>query len=210
MTAIPVSALTGDNVAAPGAAAAWFDGPTLLGHLETVDLPHDDPDRPARFPVQWVVRPDLDFRGYAGTLSAGRLSVGERVRVLPSGRESRIARIVTHAGDRRQVIAGEAPVLTLEDQVDVSRGDLIVPADRPTAIADQFQATLIWMNDAPLLPGRTYEMRIGTRSVPATVTNAEAPDRCQHARRAAGPGPRAQRGRRVQHRHRPADPVRSL
>jgi bifunctional enzyme CysN/CysC len=172
ITFVPMSAFKGDNVTTPSAAMPWYQGPTLMGWLETVAV-----DRalarsgPLRFPVQWVNRPDLDFRGFAGTLAGGCVTVGERIRVQPSGRESTVTRIVTHAGDRPSAWAGDAVTLVLADQVDVSRGDMISCATAPAEVADQFECTLVWMDDEPLLPGRPYWLKIGTNTVTATVTD---------------------------------------
>jgi len=125
---------------------------------------------PFRLPVQWVNRPNLDFRGFAGTVVSGSVSPGDRLRVLPSGRESRVARIVTMSGDLERAIAGQSVTLTLEDEIDVSRGDVLCPAGSPASSADQFETTIIWMSDEPLLPGRPYWMKIGTKQVTATIT----------------------------------------
>ena len=179
VTAIPLSALTGANVARPtagitGHGGSWYDGPTLLHRLETVAVEEDAADRPLRLPVQWINRPDPDFRGIAGTIAAGRLRPGDRLRVLPSGHESRVARIVTRDGDLAEAVAGQSVTLTLAEPIDVARGDLIVAPDRPAAVADQFEATVIWMGEAPLLPGRSYLMKIGTATVGVVV------DRLKH------------------------------
>jgi bifunctional enzyme CysN/CysC len=174
VTAIPLSALIGDNLARPGAHSPWYEGPTLLAHLETVAVEEDAATRPLRLPVQWVNRPDPDFRGFAGMIAAGRVRPGDRVRVLPSGRESRVARIVTGDGDLEEAVAGRSVTVTLEDAIDVARGDLICAPDRPASVSDQFEATVIWMGGAPLLPGRSYLMKIGTATVGAVV------DRLKH------------------------------
>ncbi|MDR6115645.1 MULTISPECIES: sulfate adenylyltransferase subunit CysN [unclassified Sphingomonas] len=169
-TAIPLSGLTGANVTTPSPDMPWYDGPALLPHLETVAI---DGDRAVaasfRMPVQWVNRPDLDFRGFAGLIASGRVSVGDRVRIAPSGRTTSIARIVTHDGDRDQAIAGEAVTLVLAEEVDCSRGDVIAAAEDPPEVADQFVATIVWMADAPLVPGRSYSLKLGTQLIGATV-----------------------------------------
>ena len=139
VTCIPMSALTGCNVTQKGAETPWYDGPCLLDHLETVDMASDDHDQPARLPVQWVCRPDRTFRGFAGTLVSGTLKQGDKVKVLPSARESTIARIVTHDGDLDSAQAGQAIMLTLADEVDASRGNVICSADAPVEVADQFE-----------------------------------------------------------------------
>ena len=168
VTVIPVSALHGDNVVAAGANSPWYTGPTLLHHLETVVVGDDAAARPLRMWVQTVIRPSLDFRGYAGMISAGTVRPGDRVRVLPSGVETTVARIVTFDGDLPQAVAGQSVTLTLADEVDISRGDLLCAADRPAGVADQFEADIIWMHEQPLLPGRPYLLKHGTRTVSAT------------------------------------------
>jgi bifunctional enzyme CysN/CysC len=170
VVAIPVSGLRGDNVTGPSEHTSWYHGPTLMGYLETVDVTDTLQHRPLRMPVQWVNRPNLDFRGFAGTIVSGSVSPGERLRVLPSGRESRVARIITMDGDLERAVAGQSVTLTLEDEIDVSRGDLFCPATLPAGVADQFETTIIWMADEPMLPGRPYWMKIGTRQVSATIT----------------------------------------
>ena len=168
--AIPLSALQGDNLLQPSPATPWYAGPSLLQHLETVDAGDDGLGGPLRLPVQWVCRPHQDFRGFAGTLAAGTVAPGDAVVVLPSGRRSTVARIVTDAGDLAGARRGQAVMLTLADEVDISRGDVIAAADAPTEVADQFGAHVLWMSDSPLLPGRPYWLKIGTRTVGAQVT----------------------------------------
>jgi bifunctional enzyme CysN/CysC len=169
VTAIPVSALQGDNVIVPSAQMPWYRGPTLMAYLETVEVDATCRERgPLRFPVQWVNRPSHEFRGFAGTLAGGVVEAGDRVRILPSGRESTIARIVTADGDLPRAVAGQSVTLTLRDEVDVSRGDLISAANEPAETADQFETTLVWMHDAPMLPGRSYLLKSTTRTVGAT------------------------------------------
>ncbi|MBK1690622.1 sulfate adenylyltransferase subunit CysN [Ectothiorhodospira mobilis] len=171
-TAIPVSALKGDNILHPSPAMHWFHGPTLMGCLETVEVDETRMQRaPVRLPVQWVNRPNLDFRGFCGTLAGGILHPGDRVRVLPSGKETRVARIVSDEGDRPRALAGESITLTLEDEIDVSRGSVICGADAPAQVADQFEARIVWMHEEPLYPGRTYLMKAGVQTVQATVTD---------------------------------------
>jgi bifunctional enzyme CysN/CysC len=169
-TCIPLSGLTGANVVEPSPDMAWYDGPTLLGYLEGVEL---DEERmqlaPFRMPVQWVNRPDLDFRGFAGTIAGGTISPGDRIVALPSGQTSEVARIVTYDGDLEQAVAGQSITLTLTDEIDVSRGDVIAKADDRPEVARQFEATLVWMADEPMLPGRNYLLRIGSASATATV-----------------------------------------
>jgi bifunctional enzyme CysN/CysC len=172
VVAIPVSALRGDNILTPSAATPWHHGPTLMEYLETVEV---DADRarglPFRLPVQWVNRRSSEFRGFAGTIASGMIRPGDRVRVQPTGLESTVARIVTYDGDLDQAVAGQAVTLTLADEIDISRGDMVSKADAPAEAADQFQTTLIWMHDEPMLPGRPYLLKVGTRSVSASVTD---------------------------------------
>ena len=171
ITAIPLSALKGDNMLQPSPRTPWFHGSTLMGFLETVAVDEQRQQQgPLRLPVQWVNRPHLDFRGFAGTLASGSVKPGDRVRIQPSGRESTVARIVTAGGDLAIAVAGQSITLTLADEVDVSRGDLISAADSPAEVADQFEATLVWMAEEPMYPGRPYLLKIGTRTVNATIT----------------------------------------
>jgi bifunctional enzyme CysN/CysC len=170
VTCIPVSAVKGDNIVERSTAMPWYQGPTLMGLLD--EVPVDElrlVDQPARLPVQWVNRPNPDFRGFAGTLVSGQLHKGEAVRIQPSGRTSRVARLVTADGDLERAVVGQSITVTLEDEVDVSRGDLIVAARDPAEVADEFEATIVWMNEAPLLPGRGYLMKVGPKTVTATV-----------------------------------------
>jgi bifunctional enzyme CysN/CysC len=170
ITAIPVSALEGDNVTAPSAHMPWYAGPTLLGHLETVPLTRQADTIPFRMPVQWVNRPDMSFRGYAGRIAAGRVRPGDAVRILPSGVTTRVARIVTMDGDLAVAGAGSAVTLTLDGEQDVSRGDVIVSAEAPCDVADQFEAKLVWLHEQALVPGRAYHVRMHTQQVGASVT----------------------------------------
>jgi bifunctional enzyme CysN/CysC len=169
--AIPLSALRGDNVTEPSAQMPWYTGPALMPYLESVEIEEDLQKRPFRLPVQWVNRPHQDFRGFAGTITGGMVRPGDALRVLPSGRQSRVARIVTADGDQPLAVAGESVTLTLEDEVDVSRGDVLAEVATPPAVADQFQVTLIWMHEEPMLPGRPYLMKIGPRTVTASITD---------------------------------------
>ena len=168
--AVPLSALGGDNLAARSAHTPWYGGPTVLEFLETVDIAAADADAPARLPVQWVCRPNLDFRGFAGTVCAGSFKPGDAVVALPSGKRSRIARIVSADGDLPRAVSGQAVTLTLADELDISRGDVIAAAHNPPETADQFAAHLVWMDEAALIPGRGYWLKLGTRTVNATVT----------------------------------------
>jgi bifunctional enzyme CysN/CysC len=170
VTAIPLSALQGDNMLEASARTPWYAGPTLMGYLESVQIDEDSESKPFRLPVQWVNRPNQDFRGFAGTIVSGAIEVGAAIRVLPSRRASTVARIVTYDGDLNRAVAGQAVTLTLADEVDVSRGDVISAADTPPAIADQFQATIVWMHEEPMLPGRPYLIKHGTRTVTGSIT----------------------------------------
>lgn len=174
VTAIPISGFKGDNVAARSAAMDWYAGPTLIEHLETVDVESDArARRPFVMPVQWVNRPNLDFRGFSGQIASGAMRPGDRVRLLPSGKLSTIDRIVTFDGDLPEAVAGQSVTLTLTDEVDCARGDVIAAADAPPEVSDQFSATIVWMDDTPMLPGRAYLLKIGAQTVSATL---RAPD----------------------------------
>ncbi|HEX6859848.1 MAG TPA: sulfate adenylyltransferase subunit CysN [Caulobacteraceae bacterium] len=170
-TAIPMSALNGDNITGPSEAAPWYSGPALMPWLEGIEVEDDLQASPFRMPVQWVNRPDLDFRGFAGQIASGVVEPGDRVKVLPSGRKSRIARIVTMGGDLDRAVAGQSVTLTLADEIDVSRGDVIAAAGAPPQVSDQFEATVVWMDEDALLSGRPYLMKIGARTVGASVTD---------------------------------------
>ncbi|KGM53811.1 adenylyltransferase [Lysobacter arseniciresistens ZS79] len=170
VTAIPLSALRGDNMLAKSDATPWYDGPTLLEHLETVDVAREAGNRGFRLPVQWVCRPNQNFRGFAGTLVAGAVAVGDEIAVLPSGQRSKVKAIVTADGDLERAIEGQAVTLTLVDEIDASRGDVIAAASSPAEVADQFAAHLLWLGEQPLLPGRPYWLKIGSRTVGAQVT----------------------------------------
>lgn len=170
-TPIPISGLGGDNMASRSDQTPWFDGPILMDWLEGVEVEDDLQAKPFRMPVQWVNRPNLDFRGFSGLIASGSIKPGDRIRALPSGRESRVARIVTLPGDLPQAVAGQSVTLTLEDEIDVSRGDVIATADAPAPVANQFEATVVWMDDEPLPPGRTYLLKLGARTVSASITD---------------------------------------
>ncbi|MGD9850645.1 MAG: sulfate adenylyltransferase subunit CysN [Nitrospirales bacterium] len=167
---IPVSALKGDNVFHRSPHTDWYHGPTIMGHLETVDIQSDALTQPFRMPVQWVNRPNLDFRGFSGTIASGMIRPGDRLVAPSSGQTSTVARIVTFDGDVNSAETGQSITLVLEDEIDVSRGEILSAVqDRPTT-ADQFEATIIWMHDDPLLPGRKYLLKAGTRTIPAQVS----------------------------------------
>ena len=169
-TAIPISGLAGDNITVPSAHTPWYAGPTLIDHLDHVAIDGDQAaDAPLRLPVQWVNRPHLDFRGFAGRIVGGTVRPGDAVRVLPSGRTSHVARIVTLDGDLDHAGQGQSVTLTLTDEIDCSRGDVIASADAAPQSADQFEATLVWMDEAAMIPGRAYWLKLATQSVSATV-----------------------------------------
>jgi len=170
--AIPVSGTNGDNIAGRGEAVSWYEGPTLIEHLETVPIDSaSDEAKPFRMPVQWVNRPDQHFRGFAGQIAGGRVEPGDEVRILPSGRTSKIARIVTLDGDLDEALAGQSITLTLADEVDCSRGDVIAAAKDPPHAADQFEATIVWMAEEELVPGKGYWLKLGTQTATATVAH---------------------------------------
>jgi bifunctional enzyme CysN/CysC len=167
---IPLSALKGDNIIVPSEQTRWYHGPTLMAYLETVRVDNLAVTRPFRMPVQWVNRPDLNFRGFCGTIASGKISPGDRITVTSSGQQSQVARIVTMDADLEEAVAGQAVTLTLTDEIDISRGDLLSdPLDRP-AHADQLEAHLVWMHDDVLLPGRSYLLKTGAATVPAQVS----------------------------------------
>ena len=168
--AIPVSALEGDNVLLRSEAMPWYDGPTLLERLESVQARRDSRDVGFRLPVQWVARPDQDFRGFAGTVAAGTIAPGDAIVALPSGRRSHVARIVTADGDLPRALQGQAITLTLDDELDISRGDVIASGRHPPQVTDQFAAHLLWLGEQALLPGRPYWLKLGATTVSASVT----------------------------------------
>ena len=172
ITFIPMSALKGDNITRHSDNMPWYHGTTLMEYLETVELDDERLQRnPFRMPVQWVNRPNLDFRGFAGTLASGVIRPGDRVRVLPSGQSSRVASIYTYDGELDEAVAGQSVTLTLSDEIDISRGDLISEVSQPAQTADQFETTIVWMHEAPMLPGRPYLLKLATSTVSATVTS---------------------------------------
>ncbi|WP_430401935.1 sulfate adenylyltransferase subunit CysN [Hyphomonas sp.] len=166
---IPMSALAGINITERSNETDWYDGPSLMEYLETVPIGDKRLEAPFRMPVQWVNRPNLDFRGFSGQIAAGTVKPGDRIKTLPSGRQSTITRIVTAGGDLDEAVAGQSVTLTLADEVDSSRGDVIVSADNPAEVSDQFQVRVLWMSDTPLLPGRRYLLKIGAKTVTATI-----------------------------------------
>ncbi|NVO25169.1 sulfate adenylyltransferase subunit CysN [Donghicola mangrovi] len=167
---IPISGLAGDNITSRSDAMPWYTGPALLPHLEEVEVNNTaEQEQPFSMPVQWVNRPNLDFRGFAGMVATGTIRPGDAVRVLPSGKTSEVARIVNFDGDRDLAVAGESITLTLKDEIDCSRGQVIVAAQAPLEVADQFETTIVWMDEHEMVPGRAYWLKIGTQTVSATV-----------------------------------------
>jgi bifunctional enzyme CysN/CysC len=167
--AIPISGLKGDNITSLSEATPWYQGPSLMEHLETVPVDDQLAGASFRLPVQWVNRPNLDFRGFSGLVASGQVRPGDKVRVLPSGQTSTVARIVTKDGDLDVAQAGQSITLTLADEIDCSRGDVLAGADDPPEVADQFEATIIWMGEEPMLPGRPYWLKIGAKLVSAQI-----------------------------------------
>ncbi|MBA4750756.1 MAG: sulfate adenylyltransferase subunit CysN [Sphingopyxis sp.] len=169
-TAIPISGFKGDNITALSDNTPWFKGPALIEHLENVEVGTTaDEAKPFRLPVQWVNRPNLDFRGFSGQLASGKVRPGDAVRILPSGKTTSVSRIVTLDGDLDEAVAGQSITLTLSDEVDCSRGDVIAAADAPPEAADQFEATLVWMADEAMIAGRAYWLKLATQTVSATI-----------------------------------------
>ena len=169
-TPIPISGFVGDNITARSDKTPWYDGAPLMELLETVEIDADaDRTKPFRLPVQWVNRPNLDFRGFSGLIAGGTVQPGDPVRILPSGKTSTVARVVTLDGDLEHGLAGQSVTLTLADEVDCSRGDVIAAAGDPPQAADQFEATIVWMADEAMLPGRSYWLKLGTQTVTVNV-----------------------------------------
>jgi bifunctional enzyme CysN/CysC len=171
VTPIPLSARFGDNVIAKSAKMPWSEGPALLPYLESIDVSTAMADKPFRMPVQWVNRPNLDFRGFSGTIVSGRVRPGDVIVVAKSGRTSSVSRIVTHDGDAAEAVAGEAVTLTLADEIDISRGDVLAAASARPEVTDQFAAHLLWMAEEEMLPGRAYMLKLGPAMVPAQITD---------------------------------------
>ena len=170
ITCIPLSALRGDNIVDASPLMPWYHGQTLLGHLEQVVIEDRDAGRPFRMPVQWVNRPNLDFRGFSGLVTSGTIRPGDTVRVLPSGRTSRVTRIPGFDGDAPSATAGQSVTLLLADEIDISRGDLLCAEDEPAGLGDQFEAHVIWMHDLQMVPGRPYLAKVGTCTVGVTIS----------------------------------------
>lgn len=169
-TVIPISGLAGDNITTRSDHTPWYDGPVLIDHLETMEVNNTASQaKPFRMPVQWVNRPNLDFRGFSGLIAAGAVKPGDELRSLPSGKTSKVKSIVTMDGELDRAVAGQSVTITLEDEIDCSRGDVLATADAPPEVADQFESTLVWMDDEPLVAGRGYWLKLGTQMVSATV-----------------------------------------
>ena len=169
ITAIPISALKGDNIVESSKNTPWYDGQSVMEYLETVEVAASSQSRAFRMPVQWVNRPNREFRGFAGLIGSGCISTGDKIRVLPSGTESTVARIVTYDGDLELAGAGRSVTLTLTDEVDISRGDILTSADSPCSSADQFQVRILWMNDSAMMPGRQYLFKSNSQTSPMTL-----------------------------------------
>jgi bifunctional enzyme CysN/CysC len=169
ITVIPCSALKGDNIIDRSAMMPWYRGATLMAHLETVPVGDDQSAKPFRMPVQWVSRPNQNFRGFAGTIASGTVKAGDQLKVLPSGKQSKVMRIVTADGDLQQAQSDQAVTITLADEIDVSRGDVLCIADAPVEASDQFEVQILWMGDEPMLPGRPYLIKSGTKTLPGTL-----------------------------------------
>ena len=169
-TPMPISGFMGDNITTKSANTPWYTGVTLMEHLENVELDVTaDGAKPFRMPVQWVNRPNLDFRGFSGLIASGTVKPGDAIRVLPSGKTSTVSRVVTLDGDLQLAIAGQSVTICLADEVDCSRGDVLAAADAPPQVADQFESTIVWMSDEPMLPGRPYWLKLGTQMIGAQV-----------------------------------------
>ena len=169
-TPMPISGFKGDNITDPSPNTPWYTGLTLMAHLETVALDNDaDQEKPLRMPVQWVNRPNLDFRGFSGQIATGLVRPGDAIRVLPSGKTSTISKIVTLGGELDEAVAGQSVTLCLADEIDCSRGDVIAAADHPPEVSDQFEATIVWMADEAMIAGRAYWLKLGTQMASATV-----------------------------------------
>jgi sulfate adenylyltransferase subunit 1 len=167
---VPISALNGDNVVNASANTPWYQGQTLMSILESVEITRDSSKSEFRFPVQYVNRPNLDFRGFCGTIALGEVHVGDEIVALPSGKKSTVKEIVTYDGNLEHAIAGQAVTLTLNDEIDISRGNVLVKAGEEPSLSRSVRATVVWMNDQPLVKGKLYNVKIGTQTVPAKVT----------------------------------------
>jgi bifunctional enzyme CysN/CysC len=170
ITCIPISAVYGHNIVKRAETMPWYHGPTVVDHLDTVPVGDREAEKPFRLPIQWVNRPNLDFRGFAGVIVSGAVHVGDSTRLLPSGRSSYVQRVIVGDRDVDMAVAGQSVTVTLADDVDVSRGDVLAASDAPPEVADQFEATIVWMHDRPMLQGRSYLFKLATQTVAATVT----------------------------------------
>ena len=169
-TAMPISGFKGDNITTRSPNTPWYEGPTLVDHLETVEVNSArDAEKPFRLPVQWVNRPNLDFRGFSGLIATGSVKPGDAIRVLPSGKTSTVTKVVTMDGELDEALAGQSVTVCFADEIDCSRGDVIALADNPPQAADQFESTIVWLNDEPLHVGRAYWLKLGTQTVSVTV-----------------------------------------
>ena len=168
ITVIPASALVGDNIIERSAKMPWYNGATLMAHLETVPVGDDQSDKPFRMPVQWVSRPDQSFRGFAGTIASGRIKPGDAIKALPSGRTAIVERVVAHGGDLAEGVAHQSITITLTTEIDISRGDVICAAKDPVEVSDQFETRILWMDDEPMLPGRPYLIKSAARTTTGT------------------------------------------
>ena len=168
---IPMSALDGVNVTSKSDKTPWYDGPALLQHLEDVEIARPSDTAAFRLPVQWVNRPDLNFRGFSGTVAAGSVKKGDEVIAIPSGKRSTVKSIVTYSGDLDAAVKSQAVTLTLEDEIDISRGDIICGVDGPAEQSDQYAAHVLWMSDDKMFPGRQYAMKVNNQIIPATITD---------------------------------------
>ena len=201
---VPVSALDGDNVVNPSDKLAWYEGETLLALLGSAEVERELERHPVRLPVQYVNRPNLDFRGFAGTLASGILRVGDKLAVLPSGKESTVTRIVTFDGDLEYALPGQAITVTFADEIDISRGDLLVDAAKQPQVTQNVLAHIVWMGEESLQPGRVYDVKLATKKSRGQVEANPPPHRDQQARRAARQRAQAQRDRPVRAEpHRP-------
>jgi bifunctional enzyme CysN/CysC len=166
---IPLSALVGDNITEKSGNMPWYTGPDLMSYLETVEIATRPVNAPFRLPVQWVNRPNSEFRGFSGFIASGAVQPGDKVKIMPSGRQTRVARVILD-GDLPYATAGQSVTVTLADEVDCSRGDVISGVENPAEVSDQFETTIVWMNDTPMLPGRSYLLKLGTKTVTASIT----------------------------------------
>ncbi len=210
LVAIPVSALKGDNILMPSAQMPWYRGPQLVPYLETIEVASDRTAQPMRFPVQWVNRPNLDFRGFSGTVASGIVKVGDDVLVARFAQAARITRIVTMDGDQQRAIAGEAVTLVLDREVDISRGDVLSHPGETPEFSNQFQARMVWMSDESAFPGRSYLLKLGAQDRAGDDHRSQIPHQRQHARAERRQDAGAQRSRHADHRHRQADRLRFL